>query len=352
MSKNIENRPHQIKWDQLSINQQKDLLVVTQRIVKRESLRLQARFGDNVLGIAEGFRTKGKQKKTLRELVVRVYVKNKWSKDRKLKVGEIPIPTYFAGFLQKGNKRIKIQIPTDINVFNEIEIQRAYVDVTTENYTEFGSICCLVRDKKYKSLFILSCKHVFGLTSKSDSFAGRTNVKIDLCGLGEKYEFVAHISRDNDLSIAYPDQNIFSLDAAIARVDNTEAVSSRINNFRATMTLDDFENVKFGDVLRIPARSGTIKATVVSKPKSMRFPYRCNGVKCYLRFRRVIEYKTSPSTQPGDSGSALLNGTILVGMHFAFNISTGHGYAMFSKDVICRSTFGRDIELVSDHNVT
>lgn len=349
MTRKNKEKIESIRWNELTKKQQNEYLLTAKRIVSRELKLLKESYGDNVVTMAEGFRTKGTKKRVFRELVIRVYVKTKWPKEKKFENGEHLVPPYFSGYLQRGRKRIKIKIPTDVNALDNVTLQGTNVSVTGDGHTEKGSICCLVRDKKYKnSIFLLSCKHVFCLAHHSHAFTGIKDVKIDLYDLNNKYEYAAHVAKREDLASTDPNHHLYSLDAAIAHVDNYQKIiSSRINGVRATKILKNFKLIKVGDNLKIYTCNGTINVIVVATPENMLLPYPNN---VNLLFRRIIEYKPYPLTQGGDSGSALMDGTILVGMHFAL-VNEVHGYAMFADDIFRRGTFGRDIELVKDHNI-
>lgn len=363
MSKESKGKPTPIRWDILTKNKKNEFLSAAKRIVHRELPRLKKIFDDNLVSISEGFRTKGKLQKIYRELVIRIYVKDKWAKDKILQKGDVLIPHYLSGYLQKGKRRIEIQIPTDVNEIGIAKLQATYVKISADDIegTVFpGSICCLVRDVKDEdSLFLLSCKHVFGLAGHTKNFEGRSDVKITLFESENKHnDDVATIQNKTDLARTYPNnQDLYSLDAAIAYVKKNcrDLVSSSINNKCSRYILDKFEKVEIGSILKIPTRHGIIDATVIGKPQKHQLPISTN---LSLLFRRLIEYKPSPPTEDGDSGSAVINGLHLVGMHFALRKvikkeeSIKIGYAMFAGDIFSLGTFsGRKLKLVTDHNI-
>lgn len=354
MSKENESKPVPIRWNILTKKQKSEFLSVAKRIVRRELPRLQEIFGDNIVSISEGFRTKGKLHRIYRELVIRIYVNKKWAKDKILQKEEILIPRYLSGYMQKGKRRVEIQIPTDVNEIGIAKLQATYVKVSADDIKEKvfpGSICCLVRNTEDEdSLFLLSCKHVFGLAERTQNFKGRSDVKIALFeSENEHYDDVATIQKKTDLAETYPNnKDLYGLDAAIAcvRENSRDLVSSRINN-GARYVHDKFDDVKIGDDLKIYTKHGIINAEIIDKPTDFKLQI-SSGLS--LWFRRLIQYKPSRPTQDGDSGSALLDGTILVGMHFALESNTG--YAMFVQDIFAPDIFnGRNLELVTDHNI-
>jgi hypothetical protein len=344
-----------IRWDILTKNQKSEFISVAKRIVRRELPRLKEIFGDNIVSISEGFRTKGKLNRIYRELVIRIYVNKKWAKDKILQKEEILIPGYLSGYMQKGKRRVEIRIPTDVNEIGIAKLQATYVKVSADDIEGKvfpGSICCLVRDTEDEdSLFLLSCKHVFGLAERTKNFEGRSDVKIALFESENKHkDDVATIQKRTDLAKTYPNnKKLSSMDAAIAyvRKNSRNLVSSRINN-GARYVQDKIDDVdKFDHPLKIHTKHGIINAKILSTPEKFPVPISSDLT---LWFSRIIEYKPSPLTKAGDSGSALLNGTVLVGMHFV--IINNKGYAMFAKDIFAPGIFkGRNLKLVTDHNI-
>lgn len=232
-------------------------------------------------------------------------------------------------------------------------LHRTRVNVKFEGETVKGSICCLLRDKETADLFLLSCKHVFGLSDRIGLCSGTLDARIDL--RDPDHIIIAHVARPGDLASCFPGTDLYSLDAAIARVDNLDVISSKINGVIARSIGD---KPKLGVNVLVPAASGELRGRIEAVENDRWIPYSCGSenstsrVQCWLKFPTVIEYRpVGPKPQPGDSGAALMleDGT-LVGMHFALT-AEDRGLAMLAKDVIRDTTFGRPIELVSDYNV-
>ena len=342
-------REHSIHWDELSRPRQTQLLRVAKRIALRESKNLRERYGPDVLSVGVGFITKGKSRRLYRDLVLRFFVRKKWSDatpDDRLHY----IPPTLAIRTGRAGKQRTVRIPTDVNLLSGGSLQRTSVVVRPPGASsgDTGSICCVVRDAQSGDQFLLSCKHVFGLTDMSPSCSGRDDAKIHARGPNENN--VATIDQPSDLADIFPDQDQFSIDAAIARILRPSTFRRDVDGRPVLSIQTDEDQIRPGDQYKLlGGTSGVINATVVGIIPFARIPVTCNGQNHIWLFRRLVEYQPSPPTQGGDSGSPLMDASILVGMHFYLQgDSPRHAFAMLAEDVIDQSTFNRRLELVPD----
>lgn len=342
-------RPEAIRWDRLSPEERERWFAAAQQIARRESRRKQQRFGPGVLGIGVGFRTKGKDRKTYRELVIRVTVDQKLPPEQ-LQAEHVPvIPPSFT----VRRRGVAYAIPTDVPELKAVDLQgRTRLNVRHQGTTLKGSICCLLRDTQTHDLFILSCKHVLGAASRTERCRGKHQLRIDL--RNPDRIMVAQVARRGDLAAIYPGSSAYSLDAAIARVDQEHAVSSRINR-KIARRLGGAPLP--GTKVFLPAASAALRGEIIAVTEAMEIPnYPCGlarSRKLYrVTFPAIMEVKPlNRQPENGDSGSPLLtpDGT-LIGMHFAKG-PNGNGLAMPIKDIVRQTTFNRVLRLVSNHNL-
>lgn len=338
--------PKPIAWSKLPEKLQDEYFGLARRIARRESKRLED-FGEGILGIAPGLRSKTKRSLIRDELVIRFSVREKWTRTREEPVApnaQVPIPPYLSTWVRRGKQRHEVRIPTDVVEVGGFELQRTYLRIG--DGTEVGSTTALLRGEQGR-LYILSCNHVLGLCRQTEECKGSKGLRIDQ--VMPDALLVARIARKKDLGPMFPDSNAFSLDAAIALVPPSKqgAVSSTINGERATKVMRPPARVRLGDVVTIPARKKTYHARVTEVGTSpVRLPYTCNGRRSSFTFRRVIKYRTK--TVCGDSGAPVLLGSSLVGMHIG--LAGSEGIALFADDVIRRTTFGQVLRLEPNHN--
>ncbi len=346
-SRQGEPKPPAIRWGKLSESDRELYLGLAQKIVKRERARTKTHLGSNVRGIGVGFRTKGKNGNIRRELVVRVYVSKKLDESRLSPSRIRKIPPSFQTYVRGRGRRQVYRIPSDVVEVDSFSPQRTYVRVSNADTRETGSICCLLREKKSKDLFLLSCKHVFGLTSRTHGCAGSRFAAIDL--VAPNSPRVAAVARTMDLGRTFLDGERLSVDAAIAKVRDRSRVSSRLNGNRP-LRIGRPAGIQPGTKMKLIGKSGSIKVEILGMAELMILPYRCGHQRCQFRFKRLIEYRMSVQSQGGDSGAPVMLGTTLFGMHLG-KTRNGIGLALCVRDVIQKNTFGRRLSLESAHNL-
>jgi hypothetical protein len=337
--------PKPIKWASLSARQKKEFLISANRIAARLAPRLSKRFGDNVVSVGVGFRTKGKQKRTYKELVIRFYVREKWRKG--VNPNGKPIPPFFSTVLKRtAGKSIKVNLPTDVNKLPKGRLHRTTVQVEGNNGAVTGSICCVVEDHDTSEIFLLSCNHVFGLVGKTTQCRGEATAQIDT--IDPDFTAIAGIVRQRDMARIYPDQAQYSIDAAIAKITTPNGFTRRTDGYPVQGVRRNPSAIQLGDVFKIPARSGVLTATVMALPRKYPVVVRCGGAVHEWLFKRLIEYDLASDSIPGDSGSPVLDGNILIGMHFYYLAEEGRGFAMFAADIFDQTVFERNIDLFPD----
>lgn len=343
--KRNKDRPPPIQWDSLSLQKRKKLLVRSYAIARRLRPRLKTVYGDNVESIGVGFRTKGKSKQLRRELVIRIFVKKKWRKGTKTNDCHC-IPKYFSTtFKTISGRKILTKIPTDVNQIGRGKLHRTTVRVSEGSDPIVGSICCVLEDADTAERFLLSCNHVFGLVGNPPTCEGTLDAQIDSVDPDQKA--LARIVRQRDVAGLYPNQQQFSLDSAIARIELAN-FRRRTDGYPALDVLRNTSAIHPGDKLKIPARSGVLTATVAGIIEEHPILVECNETTDTWLFRRLLEYSLSPTSKPGDSGAPLMDASLLVGMHFYYDAHLRHGFAMLAADLLKTDVFGRALALVPD----
>ncbi len=167
-----------------------------------------------------------------------------------------------------------------------------------------GAGCCIVRDRDNPGFeYLLGCHHVLALSSKTPGCAPRADARIYRGG--ELWAFIGMVSQWTTLR---PPGSKPGLDAAIALVSREDNVPAWLRDQPPTSVGTSLTPTDPAASIRTPR--GRVPARYLGFYPSLPLAYPCGTVV----IGPVFEY--AAITLPGDSGSPVLAGRTLWGLHF------------------------------------
>lgn len=329
------------QWDELAARDPDLAWELVRRTAARESSRLRDQLGPNILSVGAGFRTKGQAegKKVYKQLCVRVLVREKLDEAAVAR----PVPETFTAYYDSGGTRLRIAIPSDVDQLKGGAPQLVAIPRSAPNAYTKGSPCCLAGSGGV--LYTVGCHHVLASSIGLGRCRGAAQVTVHPDRGSPPYGLLTH---HGDLTSV----NDFNLDVALARVIDYAQVSSRINGVVVNDRIADASGVRPGlrYIIATPAK-GRIVARCIALHERTRLPYPCRAEP--MTFRRVFEFRCEGGlvTEAGESGSPVVAGGLLIGMHFYGDPSEGISLAIPAFDLFNPLNFGLSLTLVPDHNV-
>lgn len=304
-------------------------------IVAREEKRLDQRYGRNVIGVGHGLcRRRGANR-----LVVRFFVQNKRGTARLKREGETPVPRYIEKRVLVAGEYKRVRFETDVEELRYGGPQVKKIDVRQSGGSPLiGSACCVVRDNEKPGQFVMSCFHVFGANNLSNSCgrAKRLTRRVD----GRPSWIGLRVEELTDLPPLSS-----GVDAGLCKIPAGASIDTRVNGIALAGRIVNPRQIPLGAKLRIATRGKVKKAKLTGITGAITLRYRCLGGICTYTFSGLLEYVAVPPTKRGDSGSAIVYGSSLVGMHF-YLTKKGRALGIPASTLFQRSTFKRSIELV------
>jgi len=322
-------REAQATWRQLCHKRQ---LEVIRELIETRAAELKAAFPD-VLGIAEGYRTKRRPRspryRRHAKLCVRFLVEKKWPRSSTRSDGGIPSDLW--AYATRGRKRVLCAIPTDVAERSGIIAQdgcdRGLVRVTDANLPgrcTSGMIACVVQIGDGPTRLAVSCAHVFGLRHATNAFPKEADAAVRATG-----DVIARVVPKHGLLLA---ARAMSFDAALAELKlDAAAVSHGIRKLPSDRWLHSRSDLKDASPCTIHTQDGKRSCGFVAPwdAGELSIEYEFPGHLQTVSFAsRVFEFLlTDDVTRPGDSGSPVTDSQDrFIGMHIGGK--SNHSYVI------------------------
>lgn len=293
-----------------------------------------------VLSVGAGFRLRAGQP-VAEDVCLRILVRKKRTRRSKHDV-----PREILTFIPHRGGRVRVWIPTDVS---ELRMGRPHTNLTDGIVTqdsngpiEYGSACCIVKDKASPTdRYLLTCHHVVSpamrIPGAVDCIHCATNARIASFAPAANFP-TPGIPLDAALLATVP--GVPPIDAW-GHVITGKASDADLVTLTTTTPLWVLARRQVPNAPALPPRQGPLPAAfhTVWTSRDYAYPAPASAI---FRFADTLEY--TASTAPGDSGSAVIDddGT-LYGMHFfADDVSS---YALSSPRLFDPDAFPIDIWL-------
>ena len=325
-------------------------MALVQEIVETRAAEL-CRAYKNVVSLSFGHRRRRNRKtgvqQNVRKPCVRLIVKKKWQGEQDEQPDE-KLPKYlFAYWTVKGRRRL-CAVPTDVESAEEhagvrpqsgnwgIEVR--FVPRSGQPWKENGGIACVVKRKGHpRSLFAVSCRHVFAL-SKAWHHVDTSGSAVHVGHVGRDRTWVP-FGRTTRVAGPLRESTMLSFDAQLAEVRNGVALRRALNGIRVVGYVKSTSNFPVSYSILTPRKN--LRATFVEFSPNRIVHY---GYGRLRAVRHALVVVSNAETIPGDSGSPVVlrtdRGWVLVGMHFAGDIKNGLAYMLPAWMLLSPATFG------------
>lgn len=272
-----------------------------------------------VTSIGYGQRAVGTGQVHLRELCLVLGVKKKWKRPPKKgeKRARILLPRSIELSLKVGGRRRRFAIPIDVQERRIPVTASEFIDARTngDGRTIKGVACALVREAgRERPLYLLSCLHVLA------GAAWRPYRPIDVNVRVSRHNASDPLAQSITPAYFTP---TFGFDAAIARVDPEDEGLVQDAAFwngpvPETIATNDAEiESLYRFAVWTPRRATPVFVRFRSVEKDQMLVAPSGDVYRVSRVIRVEFESSADPTLPGDSGSAVMAGSLLAGMHIA-----------------------------------